>query len=337
MSKDSTDARVPRTELAVDLDWDRAGRYGLPPAEVARQVRLGMVGLPVGELRTDDGDEYPIVVGMGRPDDVDVFDRIAVPNVAGTPVLVSQVAEVGLAEGPPQIRHYNKQRFASVSAFAKTGYNVFALFDEIRPRLAEIDLPPGYRIDEAGEAESSAESTGGIGGIIGLAVFGILAVLVLEFRTFKSTLIVLSVVPLGIVGALVALWLTGETLGFVAIVGMIALVGIEIKNSILMVDYTNQLREGGMGLREAVLDGAETRFLPILLTAATAIGGLTPLALEGSPLVSPLAYVLIGGLVSSTLLSRVVTPVLYWLLPPAVSAGASLPPGTSPGEPRVMS
>ena len=115
-----------------------------------------------------------------------------------------------------------------------------------------------------------------------------------------------------------ALYLTGETIGFVAIIGMIALVGIEIKNSILMVDYTNQLREGGMPLREAVLDGAETRFLPILLTAATAIGGLTPLALEGSPLVSPLAYVLIGGLLSSTLLSRVVTPVLYWLLPPRV-------------------
>ena len=123
-----------------------------------------------------------------------------------------------------------------------------------------------------------------------------------------------------------ALYLTGETIGFVAIIGMIALVGIEIKNSILMVDYTNQLREGGMGLREAVLDGAETRFLPILLTAATAIGGLTPLALEGSPLVSPLAYVLIGGLLSSTLLSRVVTPVLYWLLPPRVGA---TPPAAS--------
>ena len=314
----TNDLRVPRSELAVDLDWQRAGRYGLPPGEVARSVRLGMVGLPVGELRTNTGDEYPIVVGMGRPDDVDVFGRIAVPNVQGRPVLMSQVAEVGLAESAPQIRHYNKQRFTSVSAFAKTGYNTFALFDAIRPRLGELVLPKGYRIDEAGEKESSDESTGGIGGVILLAVFGILGVLVLEFRTFKSTLIVLSVVPLGIVGALLALFFTGETLGFVAIIGMIALVGIEIKNSILMVDYTNQLREAGTPLQEAVLEGAETRFLPILLTAATAIGGLTPLALEGSPLVSPLAYVLIGGLLSSTLLSRVVTPVLYWLLPPRV-------------------
>ena len=309
-------ARVPRSDLSVQLDWDKAGRFGLPPAEVARSVRLGMVGLPVGELRTEEGDEFPIVVGMGRPDDVDVFDRIAVPNVEGRPILISQVAQLQLEESDPQIRHYNKQRFTSVSAFAKTGFNTFAIFDEIRPKLAALDLPKGYHIDEAGEAESSAESTGGIGGIILLAVFGILGVLVLEFRTFKSTIIVLSVVPLGIVGALMALFLTGETLGFVAIVGMIALVGIEIKNSILMVDYTNQLRENGMPLKEAVLQGAETRFLPILLTAATAIGGLTPLALEGSPLVSPLAYVLIGGLLSSTLLSRIVTPVLYYLLPP---------------------
>ena len=312
----SNDSRIPRAELAVNVDWARAGQFGLPPAEVARQVRLGMVGLPVGELRTEQGEEYPIRLGMGHPAGVSTLDQIAVPSVTGRTYPLGQVADWGLVESAPTISHYNKQRYVSVSAFVETGYNTFALFDELRPQLAALRLPPGYRIDESGEAETSAESTGGIGGIILLAVFGILAVLVLEFRTFKSTLIVLSVIPLGIVGGLVALWLTGETLGFVAAIGLIALTGIEIKNSILMVDYTNQLREGGMSLKEAVLDGAETRFLPILLTAATAIGGLTPIALEGNPLVSPLAYVLIGGLISSTLLSRVVTPVLYWLIPP---------------------
>ena len=99
---------------------------------------------------------------------------------------------------------------------------------------------------------------------------------------------------------------------------MIALVGIEIKNSILLVDYTNQLREQGMPLEQAITEGAETRFLPILLTTITAIGGLIPLVLENSPLISPLAWVLIGGLISSTLLSRIVTPLLYKLLPPKV-------------------
>ncbi len=314
--------RIPRTDLAVQLDWEKAGRYGLAPAAVARAVRFGMVGLPAGALRTPEGEEYELVAGIGQRSGADalrVFDEIAVPNVQGQPVALSQVANLALAESAPLIRHIDKQRFTAVTAFAKTGFNTFALIDAIESQAtAEIKLPPGYQIVAAGEAETQAESTGGLGPIILLATFGILAVLVLEFRTFKSTLIVLSVVPLGIVGGLLALWLTGESLGFVAIVGMIALVGIEIKNSILMVDYTNQLRERGVPLREAVLDGAETRFLPILLTAATAIGGLIPIALENNPLVSPLAFVLIGGLVSSTMLSRIVTPVLYALLPPRV-------------------
>jgi multidrug efflux pump subunit AcrB len=123
---------------------------------------------------------------------------------------------------------------------------------------------------------------------------------------------------MGIIGAFLGLYTAGETLSFVASVGIIALAGIEIKNSILMVDYTNGLRAKGMGLYEAVMDGAETRFLPILLTSLTAIGGLIPLVMERSPLISPLAVVLIGGLISSTLLSRLVTPVLYYLLPPKV-------------------
>jgi multidrug efflux pump subunit AcrB len=104
----------------------------------------------------------------------------------------------------------------------------------------------------------------------------------------------------------------------VATIGIVALMGIEIKNSILLVDYTNQLRQQGKSIDDAIRDGAETRFLPILLTSLTAIGGLVPLVLEDAPLYAPLAWVLIGGLISSTLLSRIVTPVLYKLLPPSV-------------------
>ena len=145
-----------------------------------------------------------------------------------------------------------------------------------------------------------------------------MAVLVLEFGSFRSTLIVAGVIPLGITGALLALLVTGNTLSFTAVVGVIALVGIEIKNSILLVDFTNQLREGGMGLEQAIAEAGEVRFLPILLTSATAIGGLLPLAIQGSGLYSPLAIVIIGGLISSTLLARLVTPVMYKLLPPVI-------------------
>jgi multidrug efflux pump subunit AcrB len=116
-----------------------------------------------------------------------------------------------------------------------------------------------------------------------------------------------------------ALYFTGNPFSFVAVIGLIALIGIEVKNSILLVDFTNQLREQGMPLIDAIQEAGEIRFVPIVLTSLTAIGGLIPLAIEGNPLYSPLAWVLIGGLISSTLLSRVVTPVLYKLLPPAVT------------------
>jgi len=120
----------------------------------------------------------------------------------------------------------------------------------------------------------------------------------------------------------VALLVSGNTLSFVAVVGLIALAGIEVKNSILLVDYTNFLRREGRSLDEAIHEAGETRFLPIILTTFTAIGGLIPLVLEHSPLYSPLAWVLIGGLISSLLLSRIVTPVLYKLLPPAIEQGS---------------
>jgi multidrug efflux pump subunit AcrB len=145
-----------------------------------------------------------------------------------------------------------------------------------------------------------------------------IAILVLEFKTFKSTLIVLSVIPIGLIGALTALWITGNSLSFVALIGLIALAGIEVKNSILLVDFTNQLRKEGKTLEESIREAGEIRFLPIILTSLTAIGGLMPIAVSTNPLLSPLAIVIIGGLISSTLLSRIITPVIYKLLPPAI-------------------
>jgi multidrug efflux pump subunit AcrB len=169
-----------------------------------------------------------------------------------------------------------------------------------------------------GEIETRQDSFGGFGTVILATIFLFIAVLVLEFGTFKSTLIVLSVIPLGIVGAVLALWMTGNTLSFVAIVGLIALAGIEVKNTILLVDFTNQLRAEGRTLEQAIREAGEMRFLPIVLTSLTAIGGLLPIAYSTNPLISPLAIVLIGGLISSTLLSRLVTPVVYKLMPPRV-------------------
>jgi multidrug efflux pump subunit AcrB len=189
---------------------------------------------------------------------------------------------------------------------------------EAMTKLNQITLPEGYRLTLGGEYETKQESFAGFNTIIILTAFLFIAVLILLFRTFKSTIIVLSVIPLGMVGALIALWITGNSLSFVAIIGLIALAGIEVKTSILLVDFTNQLRKEGVDLDTAIQKSGEIRFLPIVLTTITAIGGLIPVALSTNPLISPLAIVLIGGLISSTILSRIVTPVLYKLLPPRV-------------------
>ena len=172
------------------------------------------------------------------------------------------------------------------------------------------------RSQAGGQSEASAQSFSGMGSAALVALFGIFAVLILEFRSFKASLIVASVIPLGILGGILGLLVSGYTLSFTAMIGMIALVGIEIKNSILLVDFTNQLRAQGTPLREAIETAGEVRFLPILLTSVTAIGGMLPLAVQGSGLYSPLACVIIGGLITSTLLSRLVTPACYLLLAP---------------------
>jgi len=220
------------------------------------------------------------------------------------------------------------------------GYNTDKLTKAVLARVAKESWPSGVRIVPAGELESREESFGGLGSAIIIAAMGVLAVLVLEFRTFRSTLIVASVIPLGAVGGLVALWLSGNTLSFTATIGFVALLGIEVKNSILLVDFTNQLREEGVPLIEAVRRAGETRFIPILLTTLTAMGGLIPLALERSALYSPLALVLLGGLVSSTLLARLVTPVLYTLLPPQMEGArktSAVPPFASDEPARLPS
>ncbi len=315
------DLKYVKSDIVVEIDKQKAGQLGLTSAEIAKTVRLAMSGLSAGDISNEEGDEFKLNVSItqNNANALKTFDNIYITSQSGSLVQLSNIAEISLRPSPAIIRHFNKERYALVSCFGTNGVNINQLTNDILDDIDKnISLPEGYRIVPAGERESREESFGGLGTIITLTIFGLLGILILEFRTFKSTIIVLSVIPMGIIGALLALYFAGETLSFVATVGIIALMGIEIKNSILMVDYTNGLREQGMNLYDAVMDGAETRFLPILLTSLTAIGGLTPLVLENSPLISPLAIVLIGGLISSTLLSRLVTPVLYKLIPPQV-------------------
>lgn len=310
--------RVARTDLRLRTDRAKAGLYGVPTAEVDRAVRFGLAGLQAGRVRDEDGEEYPIMLRLPGPTrkGPEALEQIYAASVTGAQVPVRQLATAEFETSPPSIQHYDGERVVSVTSQVRTGFNTDRVTRAVLTTLDTLTLPEGYRITAAGEIESRQESFGGLGAAILIAIFGILAILVLEFKTFRGMLIVASVIPLGVIGGLLGLFATGYTLSFSSVIGFVALIGIEIKSSILLVDFTNQLRAEGMGLDEAIEKAGKIRFVPIVLTSLTAIGGLLPLAIQGSSLYSPLAIVIIGGLVSSTLLSRLVTPVLYKLLPP---------------------
>ncbi len=312
-------SREKKTDLRVVIDRERAGLIGASLADVDGLVRMAVAGVSAGKYRQaglgDESQDIHVELPRATRPTVDALDRVFLPAPDG-PIPLSEIARVELEASPASIRHFNRERSVTVSANVKTGYNTDRVTKAALADLDALKLPPGVRLEAAGEIESRKESFGGLGAAVIVAAFGVLAVLVLEFRTFKSTLIVASVIPLGIVGGIAALFLSHNTLSFTASIGFIALIGIEVKNSILLVDFTNELRRQGVALDEAIRRAGEIRFVPILLTTLTALGGLVPLALEHSSLYSPLAVVIIGGLVSSTVLTRVVTPVMYKLFAP---------------------
>ena len=307
---------VDRIDLNLGVDSDKAALLGIAPGTVRRVTRLALAGETSGRFRDIEGDSFDVVTRLPRADfqTVEALDSIYVPSSNGGIVPLSQISKPYLASAPAQISRFQQQRSNNISGFVETGVLTSAVSTAFYEKLSTLKLPSGYSLERGGEAEASSRGFAGMGPIVMLALFGVLSVLVLEFGRFRETLVVAGVIPLGMFGGLVALLLTGNSLSYNALIGFVALIGIEIKNSILLVDFTTQLRQQGVELREAIERAGEVRFLPVLLTSVTAIGGLTPLALSGSALFAPLAWVIIGGLVSSTLLSRVVTPVMYLLL-----------------------
>jgi len=309
-----------KSDIRVVINQEKARMSGINTVDIDRTIRLAISGVGMGKFSDVDGEDYDIVLTTpkeGRPK-LDAFDNLFVNNRLGVAIPLDQVAGLKLEASPLSLDHYNKKRMVSVSAFVQKGYLNDRVISDVVGKLESTHFPKGYTYTMGGEVEASNESFGGLGTVIIVTVFMFVAVLILMFKTFKSMLIVLSVIPLGIVGAVVGLLITGNPLSFVAIIGLIALAGVEVKNSILLVDFTNQMRQQGMSVDEAIRHAGEVRFLPIVLTSMTAIGGLLPIALSVNPLISPLAVVLIGGLISSTLLSRIVTPVVYKLIPPRV-------------------
>jgi len=316
-------------DLDLGIDTEAAALRGIAPGAIDSTLRIAISGVQAASFRDPVGDAYPIMIRGPRSERVQVSDleRLYLWTDSGSAAALSEFSDPKLSSGPARISRYNRERLASVSAFTEAGQLTGEVNDRVAAKLADLRLPSGYTIDYGGVAEAQSESFSGLGPAIVIAAFGVMAVLLLEFGSFAVAGIVAFVIPFGVMGGLIALYLAGESLSYTSIIGFIALIGIEIKNSILLVEFANQQRARGVPLREAVERAGEIRFLPVLLTSLTAIGGLIPLAVEGSPLYSPLAFVIIGGLISSTLIARIVTPPMYMLLAPkdVVSADSEAP------------
>ncbi|MBX2878102.1 MAG: efflux RND transporter permease subunit [Saprospiraceae bacterium] len=310
-----------KTDLKININKKKAGLLGVPTAKIDETIRMAIAGLPMASYNPGEGeDEIQVIVSVPRERfaTYDVLDNLYVYNLAGTSVPLNQLIDIEFETVNTTIRHLDKFRYTTVNAYAKDGYTYASLNSRLIDTLNQFQFPPGYYYEAAGELENQADAFSGveITGLIAGVLF--ILILILEFGSLKSSLIVLSVIPLGLIGAFLALWLSGNPLSFTAAVGFIALTGIEIKNSILLVDFTNQLRQQGMELLPAIKQAAKTRFVPITLTASTAILGLIPLVLESNPLYEGLVLVLIGGLISSTLLAFLVCTVVYKLIPPQI-------------------
>ncbi len=318
----NNDIGVLKSDIKLDINKDKSGTLGIPTADIEKTIRLAVTGLKVGTYTNAEGDDYDITIDAPRDKypTLATLNEVFVDNALGTPIPLKQFTTLAFESSPTVIKHLDKKRFVMVTAFTDKGALATNINKRFLEKAKQLHLPSGYSLELSGEAESSKEAFGGgFTTVIIATVFLFIMILILEFKTLKSTLIVLSVIPLGMIGGILMLWLTGNPMSFVAIVGFIGLAGVEVKNSILLVDFTNQLRQQGKSLDEAIKVAGELRFLPIILTSMTAIGGLIPIALSSNPLISPLALVLIGGLISSTLLSRIVTPVIYKLIPPRIN------------------
>ena len=302
-----------KVDLKVDINRDKAAMLGIPLNSIDRTIRTALVGLPMGVYRDDDGEEYDLVLRLSeypRPE-LATFDDIQIATATGQLVPLRQVAEVKPETSIARFQHYDTERMARITADVLPGFTTEVVTNKVIEQLDQYAWLDGVRYAVGGEQANRKEAFGGMAKALILAVFGIFAVLVLQFRSFIQPLIVFAAIPFALIGAFLALFLTGYTFSFTAFIGLTSLVGIVVNNSIILVDYANQMRREGMEQLEAIAASARTRFVPIVLTTLTTIGGLLPLTLSGSSMWSPMGWAIIGGLLVSTLLTLIVVPVLY--------------------------
>ena len=224
------------------------------------------------------------------------------------------MAAVRAVDGPAEIRRIDQERVAVISANIQ-GRDLGSVVADIESRLADMAMPEGFGLSMGGQNEEMVRSFDSMKFAISLAIFLVYLVMASQFESLLHPFVIMFTIPLGLVGSISALLITGETINVVVLIGLIMLAGIVVNNAIVLIDYVNQLRrESGMKKLEAVLRAGELRLRPILMTTSTTVLGLLPMALglgEGAEIRAPMAITVIGGLILSTMLTLIIIPVVY--------------------------
>jgi len=314
--------KVGKPEIQATVDRVRAAEMGFSVGQIASALRTSIEGSTDTHYR-ENGKEYDIRVRLSEFDRYSVSDvgRIVIGAVNGMPVFLQDVAKITPDTGPTKIERKNRQRKVSVTASLLPGYPLGNVQNELKKKIEAVPLG-NVQLHWGGQSEMMAESFGYMFGALILAVLLVYMLMAALFESLFNPFIIMFSLPMALIGAILALVMTGETMSIVAMIGFIMLMGLVTKNAILLIDYTNTLRERGMDRTSAILEAGPTRLRPILMTTCAMIGGMLPTAMKlgrGSETRAPMAIAVIGGLIVSTLLTLVVIPTLYTLMDDIVS------------------
>ena len=304
-----------RPDIKITVDKEKASRLGLSSATISTYLRNRVSGMICGYLK-DDGSEYDIVVRLNEEDRNSITDvlNLSIPTAMGKTVKLSEVAEVGEYWAPPTIERKARQRIVTVKA---TPYNTTLgeLAQAIQTQVVpQLDLPVGYSTHIGGNYETQQDTFRDMILLAAMIILLVYIVMASQFESLRMPAIIMFSVPFALSGVIIALWLTHRSLDMIGALGLVLLVGIVVKNGIVLVDYINLMRERGYELNQAIQMSGRSRIRPVLMTAFTTILGMVPMAVssgEGAEMWQPLGIVVIGGLMVSTFLTLFIVPVLY--------------------------
>ena len=308
------DRQEDRAELQIIFDKEKLARHGLSTSAVAMYVRNRVNGFTAGYLK-EDGEEYDIVVRLAEKyrDSMTDIEDFTLVDAMGQRVKLSELAEVEEYWCPPEIKRKSRQRIVTVSVTPE-GVSLGELAATIQGVVDNTEIPQGVNVILGGTYEDQQETFADMGMLLALIVLLVYIVMASQFEDFMKPLIIMSAAVMAIPGVIWALYITGTSLDMIGALGVILLIGIVVKNGIVLVDYTNLMRERGYELNEAIALSGQSRLRPVLMTAFTTILGMVPMAIsqsEGSEMWQPLGIVVIGGLTISTLVTLIIVPILY--------------------------